>query len=445
MGPRAPTLDPMPSASLIAPEHETPPSPMRFLHAADIHLDSPLTGLSAYPDAPTELLRTATRDAFDNLVGLALEEAVDFLVIAGDLYDGSWKDFNTGIYFAHQMGRLKAAGIPVYLLHGNHDAESEMTRRLLLPDNVHVFPSSRAGTFLLPELQVALHGRSFKTAATTENLVLGYPAPRPGWFNIGVLHTALEGYAAHASYAPCTLAEIQAKQYQYWALGHVHEHQVWRGEATVAFPGNLQGRNIRETGPKGALLVSAEGGEVQEVRQVFVDVLRWERLQVDVGAAQSLAQASRLVGSALEQLLGAQDSLLPLAVRVRLFGPSPAHGELFGLETQLRAEVLAQAVALAGDRIWIEKVVVDTEPRDTPQALARRGDAVADLQAILATACDDPALIEALRGDFAEMLGKLPPELAQDAPFLEALRGGRLHDLVQSTVPSLLARIASAE
>ncbi len=418
---------------------------MRFLHAADIHLDSPLVGLSAYPDAPTERLRTATRDAFDNLVTLALDEAVDFLVIAGDLYDGSWRDFNTGIHFARQMGRLKAAGIAVYLLHGNHDAESEMTRRLSLPDNVHVFPSTRAATFLLPQLRVALHGRSFKTAATTEDLVPGYPAPRAGWLNVGVLHTALEGYAAHASYAPCSLAELRAKGYQYWALGHVHEHQLWPGEPTIAFPGNLQGRNIRETGAKGALLVTAQGADVQSVEQVFVDVLRWHRLAVDVSAAQSLEQASRLVGAALEALAGEQPAALPLAVRVALTGASPAHGELFGRESQLRAEVLAQAAAIAGDRLWVEKVVVDTQAPQSSARLAARGDAVADLQAILATAADDEVLLDALRGDFAELLARLPQDIAQGSPLLDVVRAGRLADLVRSTVPSLLARVASAE
>ncbi len=418
---------------------------MRFLHAADIHLDSPLTGLSAYPDAPTELLRTATRDAFDNLVSLALDEAVDFLVIAGDLYDGSWKDFNTGIYFARQMGRLKAAGIPVFVLHGNHDAESEMTRRLSLPDNVHVFPASRAGSFELPGLQVALHGRSFKNAATTEDLVPGYPAPRQGWFNIGVLHTALEGYAAHASYAPCSMAELHAKGYQYWALGHVHEHQLWQGDSTIAFPGNLQGRNIRETGAKGALLVSADDGEVTSVERVFVDVLRWHRLAVDVSAARTLAEASRLVGADLESWLAAQTDSLPRAVRVSLTGRCAAHGELFGLEAQLRAEVLAQAAAIAAERMWIEKVVIETQPPETAQALAARADAVADLQAILETAPGDDALVAALESDFAELLARLPLEVSQGAALVESVRAGLVPELVRATVPSLLARIASAE
>ena len=193
-----------------------------------------------------------TRDAFTNLIDAAIEEQVDFVVIAGDLYDGNWKDYNTGHFFVREMGRLNKALIPVYLLFGNHDAESEMTRRLTFPPNVHVFDAMRPVTHRIEALHVALHGRSFKDAATIENLAVDYPDPVPGWLNIGVLHTALEGYAAHARYAPCSLAELTAKGYDYWALGHVHEHAVLQQDPWVVFPGNLQGRHIRETGPRGA-------------------------------------------------------------------------------------------------------------------------------------------------------------------------------------------------
>lgn len=418
---------------------------MRFIHAADIHLDSPLIGLSAYPDAPAERLRTATRDAFENLVSLAIDEAVDFLVIAGDLYDGTWKDFNTGIYFARQVGRLKQAGIPVYLLYGNHDAESEMTKKLTFPDNVHVFPSNKATTFTLPELRVALHGRSFKVAATTEDLVTTYPDPHPGWLNIGVLHTALEGYAAHATYAPCSLAELHAKGYQYWALGHVHQYLQWDGSSIIAFPGNLQGRNIRETGSKGALLVTADGTDIQSVERRFVDVLRWHHLQIDASQAGALAEVVQLVGRNLEELVAGRESPLPLAVRLTLTGATRAHGELFGLEPQLRAEVLAQAASIAGEELWIEKVEVDTVPLDRPELLAARGGAVADLQAILAGASCDEALLQSLRDDFAQLVAKIPPEVMHSVPQLAAIRSGQLQELVHATVPSLLARIAASE
>ena len=175
---------------------------MRFIHAADVHIDTPLVGLRAYKDAPAEQLRNATRDAFTELVTLAIDEQVDFMVIAGDLYDSTWPDFSTGLYFCGQMGRLNQANIPVYVLFGNHDAESEMTLKLKLPPNVRTFSAKKPETHLIDDLKVALHGRSFKTKAVTENTVTGYPAPVPGYVNIGVLHTALEGSAAHANYAP---------------------------------------------------------------------------------------------------------------------------------------------------------------------------------------------------------------------------------------------------
>ena len=169
-----------------------------FIHAADIHLDSPLAGLSAYEGAPVELLRSAPRAAFSNLIDEAIRERVDFMVIAGDLYDGAWKDFNTGLFFSGEMGRLKRDEIPVFIAHGNHDAESELTKQLTLPDNVTVFSTRKAESKPLEHLGVVLHGQSFRDAKTEENLAVAYPPAVPDCFNIGVLHTAVEGHAEHA-------------------------------------------------------------------------------------------------------------------------------------------------------------------------------------------------------------------------------------------------------
>lgn len=418
---------------------------MRFIHAADIHLDSPLVGLSAYQDAPAALLRTATREAFANLVQHAIDEQVDFLVIAGDLYDGSWKDFNTGLFFVAQMGRLQRARIPVFVLFGNHDAESEMTRKLAMPDNVVCFDARRAATHTLEPLKVALHGRSFKDAATTDNLVLHYPPPKAGWFNIGVLHTALESNGSvHARYAPCTVAELEAKGYDYWALGHVHEHQVWRERCPIVFPGNLQGRSIREVGPRGAVLVSVDDGRVTDIERLHVDVLRWHALDVDVSAATGLTDAVTLAGNSLRMLLEGAGHRLPFALRVTLAGATPAHGALFGLESQLRAEILGQAAALGGERLWIEKVRLDTRPDEPSSVIAARADALADLQAFLDRADQDDDFLGGLRSDLQTMIGKLPIEVVESVPALAAIRAGDLRPLVRETVPSLLAHIARA-
>jgi DNA repair exonuclease SbcCD nuclease subunit len=358
------------------------------------------------------------------LVTHAIDEQVDFMVIAGDVYDGDWKDFNTGLYFVRQMGRLRHAGIPVYLLYGNHDADSEMTRGLELPDNVHVFSSRRGETFRIDNKKVALHGRSFKVAATTENLLPSYPEPVAGWLNIGVLHTALEGNSEHARYAPCSVAELQAKRYQYWALGHVHEHWMLRGDVTIAYPGNLQGRHIRELGARGALLVNAEDGEITEVDRLEVDVLRWHAVEVDISAIAERKAAIRAAGLALEQALEAAPSHLPLAVRVVFKGRSAAHAALVADEGQLRQEIIAQAVALNPDRVWIEKVKLASEAPDTGhlQTESEVQGALGELAVLALAARDDPDFVQSVQADCLALLEKLPHEVLQASPDLHALK-----------------------
>lgn len=418
---------------------------MRFIHAADIHLDSPLIGLSTYQDAPADLLRGATRAAFTNLVSEAIELQVDFMIIAGDLYDGPWKDHNTGIYFSKEMGRLKKANIPVYLLYGNHDAESEMTKQLQLPDNVYGFGTRKCSTFRIEHLKVALHGRSFKDAATYENLVTTYPAPESGMFNIGVLHTAIEGNTAHAPYAPCSLDELHAKGYDYWALGHVHEHRVWQGPSTIVFPGNLQGRHIRETGAKGAVLVNVDSTGQRTLERLYVDVLRWHDLVVDVSACESLVAAIRIIERELTQFLNDAGGSLTYAMRVTLVGESPAHGDLFGEEAQLRQEVLGVAAALAPDRLWIEKVRVRTAMKDDGETIRARHDALSDLSELLATAEGDEDFLKALQEELLGLVTKSPPELQQMIAYFPEIRDGNLSALVNEARAGLLAHLEKKE
>lgn len=417
---------------------------MKFIHTADIHLDSPLSGLAAYKDAPADLLRTVTRDAFTRLVDVAIEEAVDFMVIAGDLYDGTWKDYNTGHFFCREMGRLNKAGIAVYLLFGNHDADSEMTKKLTLPDNVYQFETRKANTFRIEALKVALHGRSYKEAATLENLATGYPDAVPGWLNIGVLHTALGGYAAHANYAPCTLAELSAKGYDYWALGHVHEHAILQKSPWVVFPGNLQGRHIRELGARGAVLVTADEAGIQSVDRVLVDLLRWHVVEVDASEVSTMAEVVRRVGQAFERLVTQTPDKVFLSVRVCITGKTAAHGELFGLESQLREEILGQAAGQGIDRLWVEKVRLETLPLTNANQFAGRSDAIADLQALLAAAPDDADFLKSLMDDLRPMVDKAPIELIRAVPELDAIRSGNVVDIVKSVGSGLLAYLAQS-
>ncbi len=195
----------------------------RFSSRADVHLDSPLKGLERYENAPVERMRGATRRAFERLINLAIEKHVDFVVIAGDLYDGDCRDYNTGLYLTKQLGRLREEKIPVIIIAGNHDAANKMTRVLRLPENVRILGHDRPETVRVTDLDVVIHGQSFAKAAVTENLAAAYPPPQPGCINIGFLHTGLGGMGGHERYAPCTLQELRYRRYDYWALGHIHK------------------------------------------------------------------------------------------------------------------------------------------------------------------------------------------------------------------------------
>ena len=409
---------------------------MRFIHAADIHLDSPLRGLGSYEDMPVDTLRAASRVAFSRLVDEALALEVDFVVIAGDLYDGDWKDHNTGIYFARQMGRLRNGGIPVYVLHGNHDAESVMTSRLALPDNVHVFKANRPSTFILDAHKVALHGRSFPQAAVTENLVADYPAPLAGHFNIGVLHTALEGNAQHANYAPCSLEQLHASGYQYWALGHVHEYRVFPGPVPVVFPGNLQGRHIREQGPRGAVLVSCVDGAVESIERLEVDVLRWHELRLDVSACDEGSGVLTSIRAGLETVLARLPADKPCVLRLVLEGESALHGELLGRQPQLRADVVAMMAALADRRLWLEKLRLDLRPLRRDQAPA----APDELAALLAEAAADPQFQEEILLGLQGLRDKTPYELSGE-PVFESLKQGQVRGLLEDAAAAVLDRL----
>lgn len=249
----------------------------RFIHCSDLHLDSPMRGLSSHHDtAPVATIRSATRDALENLVNLCIAEQVAFLVIAGDVFDGDWRDYSTGLFFNQCMSRLNHENIEVYLIRGNHDAETTITKNLRYPPNVHEFSTEQAETLYVNGLPVALHGHGFATRDITQNLAIRYPHPIPDMFNIGVLHTALEGHEGHQLYAPCSMQDLVNKGYDYWALGHVHQHQVLRpSHPAIVFSGNTQGRHIRETGPKGCSLVTVSDTFEVSLEHRTVDVVRW--------------------------------------------------------------------------------------------------------------------------------------------------------------------------
>lgn len=381
---------------------------MKLVHAADLHLDSPLRGLLSRPEVPLSQVRTATRVALANLVDLCIAERAELLLIAGDVYDGDWRDYSTGMYFAHQMGRLREAGVQVVMIRGNHDAASQITKSLRLPDNVYELPAKSAETLCLDELGVAIHGQSFATRAVTQNLAQSYPQRVPNLLNVGLLHTSVTGRSGHESYAPCSLDDLHSKGYDYWALGHVHAHEVLSREPWVVFPGNLQGRHARETGEKGAMLVEYDAAGIQSVELRSVDVVRYAQCSLDLSQVSHWDSALDRVRPLLERELARAEGRV-LGVRLRLTGQTPLHTRLRAEEDAFLRDVWIQVQDIASE-LWIEKLQVET--RAQAAAIPEDG-AIAELLHAIATQRADDALLAELAEELSDLRSKLPPELRE--------------------------------
>lgn len=413
---------------------------MKFIHTADIHLDSPMRGLEAYDGAPVDELRGATRRALENLVECAIDQRVAFVLIAGDVYDGEWKDVNTGLFFARQMARLGEADIKVVLIAGNHDADSVIARRLPLGDNCIELPTAAPASHVLEEHGVIVHGQGFKAKAVEEDLSLAYPDPTAGLLNIGLLHTSADGREGHARYAPCTVAGLLAKGYDYWALGHVHRREVLNERPWIVFPGNLQGRHIREPGRKGATLVTVEDLEITSVEHRDLDVARWLECEVDVSEAREETDVLAAISARLDlELADAHERLI--VARIVVVGSSAAHAALSKGEERFAADVRALAFELGTDRLWVEKVKVQTRSLIDLDEARKREDAIGELLRSVEE-LDDERLRE-MSAQFADLKAKLPSELrAGDETFdptdNQTLRG-LLGEVEQLLLPRLIA------
>jgi DNA repair protein SbcD/Mre11 len=385
---------------------------MKFVHAADLHVDSPLVGLERYEGAPVEQLRQATRRALQNLVTLCIQESAAVLVLAGDLFDGEWRDYSTGLFFVGQMQRLRQAGVSVVIAKGNHDAQSQVTQKLSLPDNVREFGTDGPESFRYPEAGLIFHGQSYAHRAEHRDLAAGYPDAVPGLINVGVLHTCATGRPGHEAYAPCKLETLIDKRYDYWALGHIHEREVLCQNPWVVFPGNLQARHMKETGPKGATVVEYDASGITSVEHRVLDVVRFVRL--DVSATNSTSPDD-LVEACFDAVHGAWQGAEErgLVARVRVWGATSAHQTLHRDLDRWSAEVRARANELPG--VWVERLDVETQPAFVSADIERRADALGQILRAVSELRTNPEARKDLLASFDDLRAKLPPEVKRGA------------------------------
>lgn len=410
--------------------------PFRFVHTADVHLDSPLKSLALRNAELADLVDTASRETFRRIVDLCLEERVDALLIAGDLYDGANTSMKTAAFLAAELRRLPA-DIRVFLLKGNHDARSRITRRLDLRETVKTFDGrgqvhefeSRDGA------AVAVHGVSFTDEHAPESLLPKYRAPVAGAINVGLMHTSLDGSPDHDPYAPTALADLDAHGYAYWALGHIHRRRVHRGKATVVMPGMPQGRHVNEAGPKSVTLATvAEDGVVLEERHVAG--VEFARVDVPFDAVDDMQDAASAFAAAFAA--SKADAVAEhLVVRPRVVGVTAAAWR-FRRDADLLVETACDA-ASAVEGLWIEDVEVALAA-----PTARGGPTVAlddDVAAVLAA----PGFADEAAALLADLVDRLPRE-ARDGLGATAAEGAALAmDLARDGASDALARLTGTE
>jgi DNA repair exonuclease SbcCD nuclease subunit len=407
---------------------------MKFIHAADLHIDSPLLGLDRLEGAPAEMIRRAPREAFRRLIDLALAERADFVILAGDVFDGPWRDMSTGLFFCRELERLNP--IPVFVALGNHDAHSTIVSRLPWPDHVKRFKESSPETYELRTLNTALHGQSFATRAVVDDLAAGFPAALSGMTNIGVLHTSLAGYQGHERYAPTSLDVLRGKGYDAWCLGHIHQRTVVARDPLVLYPGNIQGRHIGERGARGCFIIDDDAGVLRETFHPL-DSLRWELIDINAAQLETFDEVLNTTRNGITTLREQHDDRL-LCIRVRLRGATPANTLLRRDADDFRGALVLDG---AGEDVWVESVHIQTTSPRSLVEVRRRADLVGEIFAALAGARVDQEQRARLTDALRDVQAKIPREVVEmyatrfDDPDV-------LNEAIAEAEELLLARIA---
>lgn len=378
----------------------------RFVHTADLHLDSPLISLALRDADLAAEVGVASRDALSRLIDLCISERVDALLIAGDLWDGSQTSVKTPRFLKQELSRLSEVGIRCFIIRGNHDAASKVSRELDAPESTHIF-TTKATTerFEANGHDIAVHGLSFAEGTVPESLLPRYPAPVAGAFNIGMMHTSLNGTPGHDVYAPCRISDLDAHGYDYWALGHIHKRVEHLGHSAIVMPGIPQGRDIGEAGTCSVTLATLGDDGSLTLEQRTVASLRFDRVAVDLTGITDWDDAVSLLTQAIGQCAAGARAEDHLVLRPQLLGQTPLAFRIARDLDRLTQEAITTAESSSG--LWIDKLENSTSSEGT-LATSLPADLV---QMVSVDLTGHPSLMAALLIEAQDLLRELPPDL----------------------------------
>lgn len=357
-------------------------SRFRFIHCSDLHIDSPFKKLDGVDDAMRTRLRNATSEAFANIVTLALNEKVDAVVIAGDVFDGEDKSLQAQFRFKRELERLSAAGIPAFIAHGNHDPLNSWSETLEWPQGVHVFSGTRVDAVPVERnghTLARIYGISYPKKEVRDNLAPLFPEIDSAVVSVAVLHANVGGNSDHANYAPCKVEDLCGVAVDYWALGHIHAPQVLRDRhPAVVYSGNPQARFFREGGEKGCYLVTLEKDRAPDIVFHAVDAVRYVREEIDVTDCDTWNAVIAAVQEACRNRLAALAGR-DLVAEWTLTGRTAMHRELQEVKklAELREPVLTEFEG-GTQKVWMELESRTTGYYDL-DALRQGKDFIADI------------------------------------------------------------------
>ncbi|MGJ8544636.1 MAG: metallophosphoesterase family protein [Sulfitobacter sp.] len=406
------------------------------MHTADIHLDSPLRSLALRNEDLSKAVEAATRAAFSRLIDFALAEKVTALLIAGDLFDGKQRSARTAAFLTAELDRLRAAGIRVFYIKGNHDAENPITGTLDLPGNVTVFDAG-GGKVQLSE-DIWIHGVSFADRHAPESLLPRFPEPVAGAVNIAMMHSSLAGAAGHDVYAPCSVADLAGMGFDYWALGHIHKRQIHSQSPWIVMPGIPQGRDIGEAGPKSASILTVENGKIT-VEEVPTSVVEFTHAALDITQVEgddALRAALRVHLEDIRSRITAPTGV----VRLSLTGQPARYWQILR-DRDVWYATISDLAERIGD-IWIDKLLFDLDP---PEARSSAGNATDELSTSMQAIARESGFAATARDEIDAVLQDLPAGMRARLIPDEAAADALTLRLAQSGARRVLAKMKGAE
>jgi len=386
---------------------------IRFIHTADLHLDTPFKGLSEFNKALADKLKDASFQAFRNIIDCCIVKKVDFLLIAGDIFDTEERSIQAQIRFVTELKRLSGAGIPAYFVCGNHDFLGSWLDTLQIPGNTIQFGSSLdCESFHRDRVALAdIYGISFGTKAVTENLAARYERKgNPAPISIAICHGTIGPAGAHHNYAPFHLSDIQDKQFDYWALGHIHKRAIIHDAyPAVVYPGNPQGRDFGESGEKGCYLVEIEPGQPPQLLFIPTQVVRFEKIQIDLAGIESIDRLPPQITNAI-RAMPAYDERVSCIVQITLTGKTRLHAQLRkpGEIDGLRSLIMNEGQLLETPFMWIDRIEANTRPDINMDEIEKGNDFAAELVKLFDNYSDDAAKRTTLLQSLSEELLSAP-------------------------------------